>query len=146
MKETAGLFLVRKDGMILGCHPTNHKKDFFSISKGGIDKGETPLEAAIRETYEEANVDASNFVVIHTLTRKVHKNNKKALQPFVLFEKENKLDFSKFDLKCNSKVPEEIGGFPEMDGYKWFTIDEVREHFFHAQVECLDEIIKLNNI
>jgi len=145
MKETAGLFLVRHDNMILGCHPTNHKKNFFSITKGGIDDDERPLDAAIRETFEECNVDVSDFKVIHTLTRKVHNNKKKALQPFVLFEKENDLDFSTFELKCNSNVPEEIGGFPEMDGYRWFTFDEVKNHFYHAQVECLGEIIKLND-
>jgi predicted NUDIX family NTP pyrophosphohydrolase len=73
----------------------------------------------------------------------MHKNKKKMLFPFVLFERENNIDFSGFELKCNSNVPEDIGGFPEMDGYRWLTIDEARSHLYPTQVECLDEIEKL---
>jgi hypothetical protein len=29
------------------------------------------------------------------------------------------VNFDLFKLKCNSNVPKERGGFPEMDDYKW---------------------------
>ena len=45
----AGVFLVRKNGTVLVCHPTNHSPEFWSIPKGKLDEGETPLAAAIRE-------------------------------------------------------------------------------------------------
>jgi hypothetical protein len=40
-----------------------------------------------------------------------------------------------FKLKCNSNVPKERGGFPEMDDYKWVLIDEARDYI----------ILKLNH-
>jgi len=51
---------------------------------------------------------------------------------------------TKFDLKCNSNVPEDRGGFPEMDDYKWVSIDEARNLLHPTQVACLDKIVELN--
>jgi ADP-ribose pyrophosphatase YjhB (NUDIX family) len=72
MKETAGIFLVSKNGTILVGHPTNHSENFFSVPKGGVNKDEKLIDAAIRETYEESNVDVSDFTVIHSLTPRTH--------------------------------------------------------------------------
>ena len=55
----SGLFIVRKDNKVLICHPTNHPADFYSIPKGKVEDDEIFLEAAIRETYEETNLDLS---------------------------------------------------------------------------------------
>ena len=145
MRKTAGVFLVKNDGTILVGHPTNHKKDFFSIPKGGVDEGEELIEAAIRETYEEANVDVADFIVMHTLNPRTHKNNKKIFHPYVLLEKENPYIFDDFEIKCNSNVPVNEGGFPEMDAFKWLTFDEARTYLHQSQVDCIDEIEKLFN-
>lgn len=140
MVHAAGLFLMRKDMKFLVGHPTNHKPNFWSIPKGRLDENELPLEAAVRETLEETNADVSNWGIVHNLGPVKYKKMKKTLHPFLLFESQNRIDFSTFDLKCNSFVPESQGGFPEMDDFKWITIDEGRECLHESQVRCLDEI------
>lgn len=149
MIHAAGLFLIRKDNKFLVGHPTNHKPNFWSIPKGRLDENEKPLEAAVRETFEETNADVSNWQVIYTLSPVEYKRMKKTLHPFVLFEVENSIDFNKFELKCNSFVPESHGGFPEMDDFKWITLDEAHELLHESQIACLnpiEELIKkLNN-
>jgi RNA polymerase sigma factor (sigma-70 family) len=42
-----------------------------------------------------------------------------------------------------SNVPEDRGGFPEMDDYDWVTIDEARKLLHETQVSCLDKVKQL---
>ena len=143
MVHAAGLFLIRNDNRFLVGHPTNHRPNFWGIPKGRLDENENPLEAAIRETFEETNFDASNWRVIHTLPPVKYKKSKKTLHPFVLFEVQNPIDFNEFELKCNSFVPDSQGAFPEMDDFRYITIEEAHECLHESQVACLDEIKKL---
>ena len=145
MRKTAGIFLVKNDGTILVGHPTNHKNDFFSIPKGGVDEGERLLDAAIRETYEESNIVVSDYTFIWTLNPRMHKNNKKIFYPYVLLEKENQYVFDEFEIKCNSNVTIDDFEIPEMDSFKWLTFDEARTHLNQTQVDCIDEVEKLFN-
>lgn len=142
MRKTAGIFLIRRDNKLLIAHPTKLPKDRWSIPKGGIEEDEYPTDAAVREMFEEANVDVSKWTVMHNLEhiKLKYKGEEKILIPFVLFEKQNDIDFGSFEFKCNSNVPEEMGGFPEMDGFKWVTLDEAKEVLFKSQVKCVEEI------
>ena len=138
----AGVFLVRKNGTVLVCHPTNHKPDFWSIPKGKLDENETPLAAAIRETFEETNIslifNEKNLIALDPVN---YGHKKKMLYPFVVFESMTSvLNWDTFDIKCNSNVPIERGGFPEMDDYKWVSIEEARGLLHETQVACLDKI------
>ena len=54
--KSAGLAIIYKGKLLLG-HPTGHEKDSLTIPKGKIDKGESKIEAARRETLEEVGVD-----------------------------------------------------------------------------------------
>jgi 8-oxo-dGTP pyrophosphatase MutT (NUDIX family) len=141
----AGIFLVRKNGTLLICHPTNHKPDFWSIPKGKLDENETPLAAAIRETFEESNIsllfNEKNIIALEPVN---YGHKKKMLYPFVFFESMSVvLDWDNFDIKCNSNVPLDRGGFPEMDDYKWVTIEEARPLLHETQAACLDKIKSL---
>lgn len=143
MIKVAGFFLVRKDNKILVCHPTRHSATFWSIPKGRLDNDEQPIDAAIRETMEESNVDLSDWQIIHNIEPIIYPNNKKELYAFVFFENQNKLDFDSLELKCNSFVEREKGGFPEMDGYKWLTMNEAKEQIHISQKQALIEVEKL---
>ena len=135
----AGIFIIRDDKKLLVCHPTNHAIDFWSIPKGKLEVGETPLEAAIRETYEETNIDLNNYSLIANLDMVNYGHKKKALYPFICYEPCNEgIDFNSFDIKCNSNVPIERGGFPEMDDYRWVSITEAKNMLHITQVACLD--------
>lgn len=145
MIRTAGIFLIRKDQKILICHPTKHKDTVWSIPKGRMEEGEDVVETAVRETYEETNVDVSEWSVIHKLEPAPYPKSNKVLFGIALFESENKFSFNFFDLKCNSNVPLEAGGFPEMDGYQWATIDDAEKLVHAAQINCLNQIRELIN-
>jgi ADP-ribose pyrophosphatase YjhB (NUDIX family) len=148
MKKTiaAGVFIVRKDGSLLVCHPTNHKPDFWSIPKGKVEEGEEFVDAAIRETYEECNVDLSGCKGIVALEAVNYTHNKKILHPFLILERNaSNLNWDSFELKCNSFVSEDRGGFPEMDDFKFVTINEAKLLLHESQVKCLDKIKKLLN-
>ena len=141
----AGIFLVRTNGTVLICHPTNHKPDFWSIPKGKLDDNETPLAAAIRETFEESNIsllfNEKNIVALEPVN---YKHKKKMLYPFVLFESMSvALDWDKFEIKCNTNVPLERGGFPEMDDFKWVSLEEASLLLHDTQVICLNRIKSL---
>ena len=140
---SAGLFLIKKDHTLLVCHPTKTKKTVWSIPKGKVEDGEHYISAAIRETYEESNVNVSNWSIMHNLTPVKYPNGKKVLYGYALFETQNKINFDNFEFKCNSNVPEDKGGYPEMDDFKWVTIDEARSLLHVSQVECLNEIEKI---
>lgn len=144
----AGIFIVKKNGDLLVCHPTNHAANFWSIPKGKVEEGETMIEAAIRETYEETNINFNEISELHynvtALDSVNYGHKKKMIYPFVYLEVLNsKLPWDTIEIKCNSNVPEERGGFPEMDDYKWVTIDEARMILHYTQVACLDKIAEL---
>lgn len=138
----AGIFLVRKNGTLLVCHPTNHADTFWSIPKGKLDENETPLAAAIRETFEESNIslifNEKNIVALEPVN---YGHKKKMLYPFVFLESRSEfLNWDAFDVRCNSNVPLDRGGFPEMDAFKWIPIEEARPLLHETQAACLDKI------
>lgn len=142
----AGVFLVRKDGNLLVCHPTNHDPNFWSIPKGKVEDGEYFIDAAIRETYEETNISLGLARNIRALEPVNYSHKKKILHPFVVFEAENLgLPWDSFDIKCNSNVPEDRGGFPEMDAYKWVTLEEAKSILHNTQATCIDTIQEMFN-
>ena len=57
-KVTAAVVIINRDGDILGCHGTGKPKDSgFDFPKGLVEPGETDVQAALRELYEETGID-----------------------------------------------------------------------------------------
>jgi 8-oxo-dGTP pyrophosphatase MutT (NUDIX family) len=141
--KAAGILIIRKNGELLICHPTNHAKDFWSIPKGKVDKDETMLDAALRETYEETNIDLVNMkgFVTHYLGSKTYLHKKKRIYCFAFIESQDSvINWSDIDIKCMSNVPIERGGFPEMDDYIWTTLNDAKSLLHETQVFFLDSI------
>lgn len=57
VRQTAGVAIVFENKLLV-VHPTNSgwKKGTCGIPKGGMDPGEDPMEAAIRELWEETGI------------------------------------------------------------------------------------------
>jgi 8-oxo-dGTP pyrophosphatase MutT (NUDIX family) len=145
----AGIFIIRRDNRVLICHPTNHKDTLWSIPKGKVEEGEGLIDAALRETFEETNLDLKTKIAVssfhvHNLEAVTYGHKKKMIHPFVYIEHSfSEMDWNALEIKCNSNVPLDRGGFPEMDEYKWVSIDEARKLLHETQVACLDDINKL---
>ena len=114
---SCGVVILNPDRELLLCHVTG--QNHWDLPKGGIDPGETPLQAALRETREEAGLclDAHPLLDLGRLPY----TNKKNLHLFATC-------MPRFDLKqlrCDSHYVDRPSGrhLPEMDGYGWFRFE-----------------------
>jgi len=57
-RPCAGIMLVNKDGMVFVGSRVDMPSDAWQMPQGGIDDGEEPVDAALRELYEETGVPA----------------------------------------------------------------------------------------
>lgn len=55
-RPCAGVVLMNADGLIFAGHRIDNSADAWQMPQGGIDKGEDPREAALRELWEETGV------------------------------------------------------------------------------------------
>ena len=111
---------------LLLCHVTGQRH--WDLPKGGIHAGETPIDAALRETHEETGLrlgaDALLDIGRHAYT------NKKDLHLFACLSQR----IDPRELHCPSTFIDRLSGRsrPEMDGFGWFGFDRI-ERAVHAQ-------------
>lgn len=142
MVKTCGVFIINKDYRLLVGHITNGGVNSWTIPKGIPDPCEMYKKAAIREVSEETGIDLTG-AMLHILPHERYKSKNKTLVPFVFFEEENlDIDLNSFDIKCTSMVPHEDGDFPEIDDFKWITLDEAAHCLHESQVNCLTQIME----
>jgi len=143
MRITNGAYIIDKRGNILITHPTNHVNTLWSIPKGLTDDDETSKEAAIREVWEETNLDLELFIN-KTIYRDMGSRNygrKKRLNAHFFYID---LPLSEMDLNlwCKSRFDcEETGAnLPENDITKWETLKFAREFLHYSQKEILNKV------
>ena len=114
---SCGVVILNPGRELLLCHVTG--QNHWDLPKGGIDPGETPLQAALRETREEAGLrlDAQALLDLgrHPYT------NKKNLHLFAICLP--RIDLK--ELRCESHYLDRYSGrqLPEMDGFGWFSFE-----------------------
>ena len=140
MKTTSGIFLISRDLKVLIGHPTNHPIDFWSIPKGEFEHPENPFSAALRELNEETNIMILPPVKYHEMVPRIYKSGKKTLYSFCILEKENKIDFSRFNIKCNSYFMYHGKEFPEFDKIEWIEIEKAINLIHESQKDQLMNI------
>ena len=125
---------------LLLCHVTGQRH--WDLPKGGIHIGETPAEAALRETHEETGLrlraDALLDIGPHAHTAK------KDLHLFACLS--HRIDPS--ELHCASCFVERISGRsrPEMDGFGWFAFDRIASLCTPRLAALLTRAIDLDSV
>lgn len=115
-ERSAGIVLVKNNNeykfLILRAFKT-----FWDFPKGHIEANESPIDAAIRETYEETGISSEelNFKWgLDNYTTKPFKKNTKIVTYFIAETNKEKII-----LPINPKL-----GYPEHDMFKWVTYEE----------------------
>ena len=62
LRKGVGVVLLNKNNQIFVARRIDNPKDFWQMPQGGIDKGETPLEAAYRELKEETSIKSVKII------------------------------------------------------------------------------------
>ncbi len=138
MSTTCGIFIFDKTGNILICRPRGIKgKSDWSIPKGKREKDETPINAAIRECFEETGLDLKNFkknmIEIGTMQ---YKSKKKRLIAFVVILN---IMINPNDLFCKIKDDEK---HPEITGYEMTNPKEAMDRIHYTQASLLEKYLK----
>ena len=118
---SCGIVVLAPTRELLLCHVTGQRH--WDLPKGGIHDGETPAEAAVRETVEETGLAFAPEALLD-LGRFTY-TGKKDLHLFAaLSERVDPLS-----LCCESTFIERGSSrrLPEMDGFGWFEIGRLRE-------------------
>jgi len=149
-KISAGI-LIKCYEKYLICHSTQKRNvtpekydGSWTISKGMVEKGELPIDAAWRELHEETNIDLNQFQNVINIPPKdkwkpitTYKTGKKNVIVFLLNDKEGKIMNSNIELKCTSLIDNvrtpHLIGLPEMDAFMWVTSEDARKMVFKTQ-------------
>ena len=120
---SVGFVIICPMGVLLG-HTTG--ADHWDIPKGGIDDGETALQGAVRELYEETGLRFTETDLTCKYTNDVHRvtsfrdlgrheyTKRKDLH---LFEVRLETNINTDKLKCESMVERPGYSFPELDRF-----------------------------
>lgn len=142
MKKSAGVIIVLKNEKILLCHPSNAKWfNSYSFPKGGIDKGETIKQAALRELFEETSVclDENKIskepLVLDYMNYKKKNVVYKRIYLFTLYIN----DISEIGLQ-SEVISKNNLPLDEIDWAGFVTKEEAKIRLFHRSVPMLDKI------
>lgn len=130
MKTTCGVFVIQGNNILI-VHPTGAPYDEWSIPKGLCNPDESTMDAAIRETYEETNIDLSQYA-LNFLGESRYKSRKKKLHAFACFLDPD----GSFLCKCNSFLK---NGSPEVDMFKWASYTQSFDLIHYTQRQILQE-------
>ena len=146
---TCGIYLFDANNLLLIQHPTGFRSTVWGVPKGRPDKDEYDLfEVAKRELFEETGITLDNLTIVQQeeFNEVRYNDTNKYLKGFFVKTEE---DLSGLNLHCDSMVYRNgKPAFPEVDEYKWVTIEEARQIFSNDrmsnfQMDNLDMCQKL---
>ena len=135
-KLSCGIVLLSDRAEIFLGHATGSSR--WDIPKGGIEPDETPLDAALRETREEAGLDLSSYK-LQDLGRLKYRPEKD-LHLFMLRLPRSAVDPS--TCVCTSSFRTMTGKLVlEMDRFAWVPLEQVAKHCASAMCSVLANVL-----
>ena len=143
MKKSAGVIIILNRHKMLFCHPANSKWfGTYSFPKGGLEKGESEIDAALRELREESSVVVSksqisnikNPIIVDYVNRKGDRKYKQLYLYTVYIN-----DISEIGLDSEI-IPTEKLQMEEIDWCGFLSKEEAKPIIFHRVVHLLDMI------
>lgn len=137
---SCGVLIFNPARELLLCHVTG--QHHWDLPKGGSHAGESPLEAALRETREESGLrlDAGALLDLGRFDYRPRKD----LHLFATVMP--RVDVS--TLHCDSKFSDLVSGkrLPEMDDFAWFDFADVARHCSGKMAAVLSDKIDLGRL
>lgn len=141
MQYSAGIIpykFVDGDVMFFLGHPggpMNAKRNYWALLKGSMENDENSLDTAIREFQEESGITLESGIKERLwLVGTIKQVNNKLVTAYAV-EVE--------DIDCENCHSNLVQGenFPEMDKYRWFTIEQVRGVVSKTNLWLYEEIL-----
>ena len=121
-RPNVGIIICNDEGKLLWCK--RKSGDGWQFPQGGIDEHEDPLEAVIRETYEEVGIEENKLKFIKENDRWIKYDVPKKSRRKILVNKRFKGQKQKwflFKLKENIQISFENDPDNEFDNFKWVS-------------------------
>jgi len=142
MKKSAGVIIILNKHKMLFCHPSNSKWfGTYSFPKGGVESGESEIDAALRELREESSViviksqitNIKDPIIVDYQTKKGEKYKKIYLYTVYIN------DISEVGLDSEI-IPTEKLQIEEIDWCGFLSKEEAKPRIFHRVAHLLDMV------
>jgi ADP-ribose pyrophosphatase YjhB (NUDIX family) len=149
MEVSAGLLIIWNNKLLLA-KPAKAVKQMWGLPKGKLEEGETYLQAAIRETYEEIGIKvpvskiSEEFFTINYKNNKTKKNYKRII--FYTVEVDELTELGINTELINDTLPKKMLQPREIQKAKFMTFEEAENKVFWRQKDILNFIQKTHNI
>lgn len=117
MKRDRSQAMVCRDGKLLMVEHVMRGRDFFNLPGGGIESGETPAEAALRELKEEAGVEGK---ILRPLTIEYKPDMESRIFTFLVEIPEDAVPIKGIDPELSEEEQTIVA-------VKWLSLDEIPE-------------------
>ena len=137
---SCGVVILNPDRELLLCHVTG--QNHWDLPKGGIDVGESPRQAALRETREECGWRLADDALFDL--GRFSYTSKKDLHLFATVQPRIELK----TLRCESHYVDRYSGrpLPEMDGFGWFAFARAQTLCTPKMAAVLGQRVALNEL
>ena len=142
-RPNVGIMLVYRVGRVFAAQRIDNPGPAWQMPQGGIDKGETPRDAAIRELEEETGIDPVTVTILaesenwltydlpHSLVPKIWKGRWRGQKQLWFL-----MRFSGTDQQINIATEH-----PEFSKWAWFDPDDLIEQIVPFKREVYSQVI-----